>query len=165
MPDWLIVLTLDLRLFLLYRSIFSFVFLCDVYHRLCQVLFRYLSYKAFQVISCFRPVVWCRLHIVDCGCSVRHPPIFIIPAAASSMSAFLIIYLAYKLNKYGDRMHPCCTPFPMLNQLVFAYSVFTNVCWLVYRFFVRTIKYVRHSHFLVYSFQSLSWFTQSKALL
>ena len=36
----------------------------------------------------------------------------LIPAWASSSPAFLMMYSAYKLNKQGDSIQPCCTPFP-----------------------------------------------------
>ena len=41
-----------------------------------------------------------------------------IPACASSSPAFLIMYSAFKLNKQGDNIQPCHTPFPILNQSV-----------------------------------------------
>jgi len=40
----------------------------------------------------------------------------LIPACASSSTAFHMIYSAYKLNKQGDNIHPWCTPFPVWNQ-------------------------------------------------
>ena len=40
----------------------------------------------------------------------------LIPACASSSPAFLVMYSAYKINKQGDNIKPCCTPFPILNQ-------------------------------------------------
>ena len=39
-----------------------------------------------------------------------------IPACASSSLAFLMMYSPYKLNKQGDNIQPCRTPFPILNQ-------------------------------------------------
>ena len=42
----------------------------------------------------------------------------LIPACASSSSAFLMRYATYKLNKQGDNIQPWCTPFPNLNQFV-----------------------------------------------
>ena len=50
----------------------------------------------------------------------------LIPACSSSSPAFLV-YSAYKLNKQGDNMQPCCTPFPILNQSVFICPVLTVV--------------------------------------
>ena len=43
--------------------------------------------------------------------------ILILPCASSSL-AFLMIYSAYKLNKQGDNIQPCGTPFLILNQSV-----------------------------------------------
>ena len=40
-------------------------------------------------------------------------PAILIPACASSSPMFLMIYFAYKLNKQGDVIQPCCTPFPV----------------------------------------------------
>ena len=42
----------------------------------------------------------------------------LIPACASSSSAFHLMYSAYKLNKQSDNIKPWCTPFPILNQSV-----------------------------------------------
>ena len=42
----------------------------------------------------------------------------LIPTCASSSPAFLMIYSGYKLNKQGDNIQPCHTPFPILNQVV-----------------------------------------------
>ena len=43
-------------------------------------------------------------------------PAILIPAWASSSSAFHMMYSAYKLTKQGDNIEPWCTPFPILNQ-------------------------------------------------
>ena len=50
-------------------------------------------------------------------------PAILIPACASSGSAFCMMSSAYELNKQGDSIQPCHTPFPILNQLVVPYSV------------------------------------------
>ena len=42
------------------------------------------------------------------------PPI-LIPACYSSSLAFLMMRSAYKLNKQGDNVQHCCTPFPVLT--------------------------------------------------
>ena len=42
----------------------------------------------------------------------------LIPAYASSSSAFLMMYSACKLNKQGDNIQPWHTPFPIWNQSV-----------------------------------------------
>ena len=46
-------------------------------------------------------------------------PAILIPACASSVLAFHIMYCAYKLNKQNDNIQPWCTPFPIWNQSVF----------------------------------------------
>ena len=42
----------------------------------------------------------------------------LIPACDSSSPAFLMMHSAYKLNKQGDSIQPCHTPFPVLNLSV-----------------------------------------------
>ena len=42
---------------------------------------------------------------------------------SSSSPAFLMMYSAYKLNKQGDNIQPCCTPFPIWNQSVVPFLV------------------------------------------
>ena len=49
----------------------------------------------------------------------------LIPACDSSSPAFYMMYSAYKLNKQGDNMQPCLTPFPILNQSVVPRKVLT----------------------------------------
>ena len=44
-------------------------------------------------------------------------PGILIPAQASSNSAFLMMYSAYKLNKQSDNVQPR-SPFPVLNQYI-----------------------------------------------
>ena len=46
-------------------------------------------------------------------------PAILIPACASSSPAFHMKYSAYKLNKKGDSIQPCCTPFPIGTSLLF----------------------------------------------
>ena len=43
-------------------------------------------------------------------------PAILILACASSSQAFHMMYSAYKLNKQGDSILPCHTPFLTLNQ-------------------------------------------------
>ena len=40
----------------------------------------------------------------------------LIPVCASPSQAFHTMYSVYKLNKQGDNILPCCTPFPIWNQ-------------------------------------------------
>ena len=42
----------------------------------------------------------------------------LIPACASSYSAFCMMYSAYKVNKQGDSIQHWCTPFPVWNQTI-----------------------------------------------
>ena len=43
-------------------------------------------------------------------------PAILIPACASSSPAFHMMYSAWKLNKQGDNIQPCHTPFPIWDQ-------------------------------------------------
>ena len=45
-------------------------------------------------------------------------PAVLIPACDSSSLTFHMMYIAYKLNKQGDNMQPCRTPFPIWKQSV-----------------------------------------------
>ena len=49
----------------------------------------------------------------------------LIPAYDSSSPAFCMMCSAEKLNKQGDNIQPCHTPFPILNQSVFPCLVLT----------------------------------------
>ena len=40
------------------------------------------------------------------------------PGCPSSSPVFLMVYSAYKLNRQGDNIQPCHTPFPIWNQFV-----------------------------------------------
>ena len=51
----------------------------------------------------------------------------LIPASGAASLEFLMMYSAYKLNKQGDNIQPCRTPFPILNQSVVPCSVLTVV--------------------------------------
>ena len=54
----------------------------------------------------------------------------------SSMS-FCMMYSAYKLNKQGDNIEPCCTPFPILKHSIVPCPVLNLPSWPTYRFFLR----------------------------
>ena len=87
----------------------------------------------------------------------------LIPAFASSSSAFLTMYSAYKLNKQGNNIQPWCTPFPIWNQSVLPCPVLTVASWPAYRFLKRRIRWSGIPiSFRI--FHSLLWSTQSKAL-
>ena len=57
------------------------------------------------------------------------PLAIFIPTCDSSSPTFCIIYSAHKLNKQGNHIQPCCTPFPILNQSVIPFSG-SNCCFL-----------------------------------
>ena len=53
-------------------------------------------------------------------------PAILIPAYALSSPVLLMMYSAYKLNKQGDNIQPCHTPFPIWNQSMSSF----NCCFL-----------------------------------
>ena len=85
-----------------------------------------------------------------------------IPACESSSLAFCMRHIsfafAYKLNKQGDNIQPCYTPFPILNQ-----SIRTVDSWPAYRFLRRQVRCSGIPIFLRI-FHSLLWSTQSKSV-
>ena len=90
-------------------------------------------------------------------------PAILIPACASSSSAFVMMYSAYKLNKQGDNIQPWHTPFPIWNQSVVPCPVLTAASWPAYRFLKRQVR--RSGMPISFRiFHSLLWSTQSKAL-
>ena len=68
-------------------------------------------------------------------------PAILIPACASSSPAFLMMYSACKLNKQGDNIQPCRTPFPIWNQSVVPCPVLTVASWPAYRFLKRQVRW------------------------
>ena len=58
----------------------------------------------------------------------------LISSCDSSSLAFHGMYSAYKLNKQGDSIQPCCTPFPSLNKSVVPCPVLTVASLPAYRF-------------------------------
>ena len=89
-------------------------------------------------------------------------PAILISASDLSRAAFLMIYSAYKLNKQGDNIQPCLTPFPILNQSVVPCKGLTVASWLAYRFLRRQVRWPGIPISLGI-FHSLLWSTQSKA--
>ena len=90
-------------------------------------------------------------------------PAILIPACASSSPAFLMMYSAYKVNKQGDNIQPCCTPCPIWNQSVVPCPVLTVASWPAYRFLKRQVRWSGIPiSFRIY--HSLLWSTHSKAL-
>ena len=53
----------------------------------------------------------------------------LILACNSSSQAFCMMYCTFKLNKQGDSIQPCQTPFPILNLLVVPCKVLTVASW------------------------------------
>ena len=68
-------------------------------------------------------------------------PAILIPACASSSPALLMMYSAYKLNKQGDSIQPCCISFPILNQSVVPCPVLTVASWPAYRFLKGQVRW------------------------
>ena len=64
-------------------------------------------------------------------------PAILIPACASSIPAFHMMYSAYKLNKQSDNTQPWLTSFPIWNQSVVPCPVLTVAFWPTYRFLRR----------------------------
>ena len=64
----------------------------------------------------------------------------LIPSCASSSPAFPVMYSAYKLNKQGDNIQPCHTPFPIWNLSVIPCPVLTIASWPAYRFLRRHVR-------------------------
>ena len=60
------------------------------------------------------PLEWCHLHIKVIDIS----PGYLDSSLWSSSPEFGIKYSAYKLNKQGDNISTCYTPFPISNQSV-----------------------------------------------
>ena len=61
----------------------------------------------------------------------------LISACASSNLAFRMMYSACKLNKQGDNVQPCHTPFPILNQSIVPCLVLTVSYSSAYKFLSR----------------------------
>ena len=60
---------------------------------------------------------------------------------SSLCPTFRMIYSAFKLNKQGDNIQPCHTPFPILNQSVVPCLVLIFASSPTYRFFRRQVKW------------------------
>ena len=68
-------------------------------------------------------------------------PAVLIPASASSSTALLVMYSAYKLNKQGDNIQPWCTPFLIWSQSVVPCPILTVASWPAYRFLRRRVRW------------------------
>ena len=69
----------------------------------------------------------------------------LIPASASSSTAFLMMYSVYKLNKQGENIHP----FPIWNRSAVPCPVLTVVAWPVYKFLKRQVRWSFHKPLLI----------------
>ena len=67
-------------------------------------------------------------------------PEILILACDSSILVFHVVYSAHKLNKQGDSIQPCHTPFPILNQSVIPCLVLTFASWHAYRFLRKHVR-------------------------
>ena len=65
-------------------------------------------------------------------------PTILLPAC---VSAFLMRYSAYKLNKQSDNIQSWRTPFPIWNQSVVPCPVLTVASWPAYRFLKRQVRW------------------------
>ena len=65
----------------------------------------------------------------------------LIAAYDLSTPAFPKMYSAYKLNKHGDNIQPCCTLFPILNQSVVLCSVLIVASDPAYRFLRKQVRW------------------------
>ena len=90
-------------------------------------------------------------------------PAILIPAYTSSSLAFRMMYSAYKLNKQGDNIQPCCTPFLIWNQSVVPCPVLRVASWPAYRFLRRQVRW-SGVPISWRTFHILLWSTQSEAL-
>ena len=90
-------------------SLFSFT--------LIKSLFSFSWLSAIRVVSsaCLRLLIFL--------------PAILIPACDSCSLAFCMMYSACKLNKQGDNIQPCNTPFPILNPAHCSMSG-SNCCFL-----------------------------------
>ena len=68
-------------------------------------------------------------------------PTILIPVCASSILTFCMMYSAYKLNKQGDNIQPCCTPLLILNQSIVPCMVLTVATWPTYKFIRRQVRW------------------------
>ena len=91
-------------------------------------------------------------------------PVVLTPACDSCSLAFHMMYSAFNLNKQGDSIQPCRSPFPILNQSIVPCLVLTVASWLPYRFLRRQIRWFGISISLRVA-HSLLWPTHSKALV
>ena len=90
--------------------------------------------------------------------------VILLPACNSSSLAFCMMCSACKLNKQGDNIQPCRTPFPIWNQSIVPRPVLSVASWPAYRFRRRQIRWSGIPTSLRI-FHSLLWSTQPKVLV
>ena len=91
-------------------------------------------------------------------------PTHLILACNSSSLTFLMMCSVYRLNKQGNSIQLCHTPFSILSQPVVLYRVLTAASWPTCRFLRRQVRW-SGSPISLRAFCSLSWSTESKALV
>ena len=82
----------------------------------------------------------------------------LIPAYDSSSPAFHMMYSAYKLNKWGDNVQFCHTPFPILYQSVVPCKFLTVASWPAHMFLTRQVRW-SGTPISLRIFHSLLWST------
>ena len=139
------------------------------------LVFFMLSFKpAFSLSSftlirrLFRSPLLSDIKVADMPCAYLRLlmliPVVLMPACDSSSLTFHMIYSEFNLNKQGDSIQPCRSPFPILNQSIVPCLVLTVASWLPYRFLRRQIRWFGISISLRVV-HSLLWSTNSKALV
>ena len=67
-------------------------------------------------------------------------PVVLTPACDSCSLAFHMMYSAFNLNKQGDSIQPCRSPFPILNQSIVPCLVLTVASCPEYGFLRRQVR-------------------------
>ena len=104
--------------------------------------------------------IFCHWSIIICISVDISPLALSIPAWDSSSTAFHMMCSAYMLNKQGDNIQPCHTPFPIFEPVVTPCLVLTVASWPVHTFLRRQVRWsgiaisLRIFHSLVRSMQS-----------
>ena len=99
---------------------------------------RLFSSSLLSVICRMVSAGWCHLHIWDYWYFSQQSWFQLV---LHSSPAFLMMYSAYKLNKYRDSIQPWHTPFPIWNQCVVPCPVLTIASWPAYRFVKRQVRW------------------------
>ena len=83
------------------------------------------------------PSEWYHLYIWGCWYFSQEPWFQLVLCPL----AFHVMYSAWKLNKQGDDIQPCCTPFLILNQSIVSCKVLTVASWPTSRFLRRWVRW------------------------